>query len=180
MFIEQTYQCKNGQVVRIREANVDDAGALNALKLCYIDQSDYIPMSSDEYQYNIEGEREMIEVISLRENSVLLLVEQDGFLIGNIDLVGSQRDAMSHVAMLGMGIHQNWRNIGVGGFLMEAALHWAKTSAIIEIICLDVYDDNLPAISLYTKFGFKSYGKIPGYFKKSSHRFALNRMMLKI
>ncbi len=177
MIKSSQHTCKNGEVITIRIASTKDADSLNALKRSYINTSDYIPLTAKEYKYDVAGESEMLSVVDLHQNSLVLLAENENGLIGNADLTGYQRKAMHHVAMLGMGMDIAWRNQGIGSFLLERVIVWAKQSPL-QIICLDVYDENTAAKALYLKYGFISYGIVPGYFRHGNQSYNLNRMML--
>ena len=73
---------------------------------------------------------------------------------------------MSHTAMIGMGIKENWRNQGLGRCLIESVVDWAKEHSEIELIWLDVYASNELGYNLYKNMGFKVSGIINDFFMK--------------
>jgi len=148
----------------IREARPEDAAALLALKRSYIEGTTTIPLYTDEYKNDAAQEQQLIERYLAETNSVLLVAEKDGELIGNLDLTGNQRRKLHHTAMLGMGVANDWQGKGVGSLLMKAALEWAATNTILKIIWLEVYSTNMAGIRLYEKFGFEQCGLMKGFF----------------
>jgi putative acetyltransferase len=69
----------------------------------------------------------------------------------------------SHVAGLGMGVHDAWTGRGVGAALLEALLDSADNWLGIRRMQLTVYVDNAPAIHLYRRFGFEIEGTHRAY-----------------
>lgn len=163
-FISKTYHTKLGKPLLIREATSADAKQLLVLKLEYLKDSNTIPLFDYEYSNTIKEESELIQNLHQQSNSLLLVAESDGDIIGNIDLTGSWRKKMQHTAMIGMGIHTQWQNQGIGTLLIQNVLEWSKENEILKVLWLEVYATNLPGISLYKKIGFKESGNIENFF----------------
>lgn len=119
----------------------------------------------DEYPINLEKESNIITDYAQSANSILLVAELNTELIGNLDLTGSKRSKMFHTAMIGMGVKEQWQNQGLGRFLIESVIEWAKTDSPIELIWLDVYASNILVLNLYKNTGFKISGIIKDFFK---------------
>lgn len=147
----------------IRPAQPEDALNLLNLKKSYIEGSTTIPLYIDEYKNNEAQERALIERYLSESNSILLVAEHNGKLIGNLDLTGNQRRKLYHTGMVGMGIANNWQGKGVGSLLMEAVLNWAKANDYVKIIWLEVYATNTAGLNLYKKYGFEQCGFIKGF-----------------
>lgn len=52
-----------------------------------------------------------------------------------------------------LAVHPDFQNAGAGKQLMDFILEFARTSRV-KALRLDVYEKNIPAISLYRKYGF--------------------------
>jgi len=148
----------------IRPARESDALNLLLLKKGYIKGTTSIPLFADEYKNTAEDEAALIERYINEDNSILLVAEHDGQLIGNLDLTGNQRKKLYHTGMIGMGIANEWQNKGVGRLLMKKALQWAEEASPLTIIWLEVYSTNGGGIRLYEKHGFESCGLIKNFF----------------
>lgn len=162
---------KNRETVIIRQAEVSDAeNLLNCIKT-YIPTSNYIPKLESEIKLTVEQEKEWINTFLIYDNSLLLVAEYEGKIIGNIDLTGSRRKIMEHTAVIGMGMLQKWQNIGLGTALLSAIIEWAKNNPILELIWLQVYTENEAGLNLYKKMGFTENGIIQNFFKKDNKYF---------
>ncbi|GAA4110279.1 GNAT family N-acetyltransferase [Aquimarina addita] len=163
-FLPKTYTIKNDQTILIREATPNDAFTLLQLKQEYLKKTKTLPLFDYEYPNNTDQEKEMIKKYQLEKNSIILVAVSEDTMIGNIDLTGSRRKKTAHTAMIGMGIHTEWQNQGIGTLLLQNVLDWAKENEILKTIWLEVYNTNSLGIALYQKMGFESQGLIPDFF----------------
>jgi len=163
-FAAVTSKSKDGKEILLRAAVPNDASQLFALKLSYIKGSSTIPMYEDEYKNDEAQEAEMVQRYSDENNSLLIVAEHDGNLIGNLDLTGSPRRKLSHTGMIGMGISNKWQDKGIGHLLLSSALEWAKKASPLTIVWLEVYSTNAAGRTLYRKNGFNDCGIIANFF----------------
>ncbi len=154
----------DGKEITIREATEEDALSLIELKKSYIKGTRSIPMYEFEYRNDIQMEKDLIKRFQTEENSLILLAEHGNNLIGNIDLLGNQRQKLFHTGMIGMGISHEWQDRKIGSFLMESLLGWAVESSPLKLIWLEVYSTNMGGRRLYEKFGFDECGLIKDFF----------------
>jgi putative acetyltransferase len=92
----------------------------------------------------------------------LVAVAEDGCVIGMLGLqVG--RGRVAHAAHIGMMVHPDFHNQGVGSALIEAAINLAEKWLNLIRLDLQVYTDNAAAIHLYEKFGFQIEGTLRRY-----------------
>lgn len=95
----------------------------------------------------------------------LVAVAEGGRVIGMLGLqVG--RGRTGHSGHLGMMVHPDFQNQGVGSALMEAAVELAEKWLNLSRLDLQVYTDNPAAIHLYQKFGFQ----IEGTLRRQAYR----------
>jgi RimJ/RimL family protein N-acetyltransferase len=81
-------------------------------------------------------------------------------VIGWADLRREPRPAHRHRAVLGMGVHQDYRNRGVGRQLLETLIAAARQVPDLVRIDLTVYAGNDPAVKLYRRCGFQEEGRL--------------------
>jgi ribosomal protein S18 acetylase RimI-like enzyme len=81
----------------------------------------------------------------------------DGRAVGFCDILPSAVVGFTHVGRLGMGVRSEWRRQGIGRRLLDACLILARKTGI-EKVELEVYSDNVGAVSLYESFGFSREG----------------------
>ena len=167
----QIVELKNRKTITIRQAEIRDAEKLLDCIRMYIAQSPYIPKLEREITLTVEQEKQWIQSFLTHQNSLLLIAEYNGEIIGNIDVTGNQRITMQHTAVIGMGMLNQWRNSGLGSALMQVAIKWAKENPILELLWLQVYTENTSGVSLYQKMGFEKCGVIKNFFKQDNTYF---------
>jgi len=67
-------------------------------------------------------------------------------------------DRQGAAFILSMWVAADCRGVGVGDALMDAAIAWARTQDLAELV-LDVGVDNMAAIALYSRKGFRATGE---------------------
>lgn len=81
-------------------------------------------------------------------------------LIGTVRLEAYQRMRERHkVQLTAMYVMKDFAGQGIGRRLLDEALSEARKMNGIEIINLTVTADNLPAVRVYSKAGFQSFGR---------------------
>lgn len=97
-------------------------------------------------------------------------------LIGSVRLEAYQRTRERHkVTLTAMYVMKDHASTGVGRKLLDEALSESRRLNGIEIINLTVTADNLPAVRLYSKVGFQTFGreiravKTPGAYLDKLH-----------
>jgi len=90
---------------------------------------------------------------------------EQGEIAGHIDLRARPEGASAHRALLGMGVHRDYRQQKLGQRLIEAACAWAREDGKLEWIDLEVLSTNVPARQLYLRGGFTQVGEIADLFR---------------
>lgn len=90
--------------------------------------------------------------------------DEDGNIQGHIDLRSRREPNTTHRALLGMGVHHIYRQMGIGSELVKFVFDWAAGSMLIKNIDLEVLAANIPAVHLYKKLGFQQLCEIKDMF----------------
>jgi putative acetyltransferase len=80
-------------------------------------------------------------------------------IIGSASLRFNQRKALKHKAELGLTVHDDYQNMGIGTALLNHLINVARMRNLKKIY-LQVSTANDRAINLYKKAGFKIEGKL--------------------
>jgi putative acetyltransferase len=91
----------------------------------------------------------------------------DGRVVGNLGLTVEQAPRRCDVGHIGMAVHDDFHNRGVGSALMAAMIDLADNWLGLRRIELTVYTDNLAAVHLYDKFGFQIEGTGRKYARRA-------------
>ena len=102
--------------------------------------------------------------------------DADGRIGGHIDLRAHAERYAAHRCLLGMGVDRGQRKAGLGGRLIAHAQAWARQSARLEWIDLQVLSSNTPAVNLYLRHGFHKTGEIEGMFHIDGQSFSYTGM----
>jgi RimJ/RimL family protein N-acetyltransferase len=68
---------------------------------------------------------------------------------------------------LGMLVDRAWRGQGVGSALLTAAIEWGRSHGLHKL-CLEVFAQNTPAITLYRKCGFAEEGRRVRQYRRAN------------
>lgn len=115
----------------------------------------YETLELDEEKKKLESKIQAIEA----GNAVAIWAILGKEIVGTCDIsrIGGRS---RHVGKLGLMVDRNFRREGIGQFLLEYIL--GKAGKIdIKMATLDCFANNEPALSLYQKFGFQEYGRLP-------------------
>ncbi len=121
---------------------------------------------ADEFNPTTESEARMISEMNRASNSLFLVAEDDGRIVGQLTLQGGKRRNVRHAATLGITVGRAHRGQGVGRRLMEHAIAWARASRVVTRIEFNVFVRNTHAIALYESCGFE----VEGRRRRAAHR----------
>lgn len=74
--------------------------------------------------------------------------------------------AADEAEVLTFGVAKAWQRKGVGRKLIEGLIRAAKRAEAKRLF-LEVADDNVPALVLYHRLGFKEVGRRKGYYQRA-------------
>lgn len=147
----------------IREALAEDANQILAYTKIVGGETENLTFGETGFPVTLEQEEKFLESVHDDKTSIYLVACKDGEMIGEGSLSGLPR-RMCHRAELGITVRKNYWGQGIGSLLMKELIKYAKENGI-EILNLEVRSDNVNAIHLYEKFGFRHIGTSPAYFR---------------
>lgn len=173
---QKNHKTKSGCEIVIREARTSDSeGMIECIK-SYL-KSNYIPLTPEEFNPTVEEQEKWISKFINGKIDLLLVAVHNGKIIGNIDLTIHHRSMLSHTGFIGMGIHENWQNQGIGTILMDKVIEWSDSRYEIEILWLQVFGTNEKGIKIYKKKGFVEDGRQKGFIKNTNGEYIDNVIM---
>lgn len=93
------------------------------------------------------------------ETEIWFAAEKDGTLLG----YAGMQTVLDEGYIDNIAVDPGLRRMGVASALLNAMEAKAKTQKL-AFLSLEVRVGNTPAIALYTRFGFETIGKRPGYY----------------
>ena len=150
----------------IRKATAADAEKI--LEYCKIvgGETDNLTFGSEGvFNMTVEREREYLEKVCHSDKDLYLIAECDGEIVGSCHLSTYSKERLAHRAEIGLSVKKDMWGNRIGTQFMERLLDFAKNTAHVEIISLEVRSNNERAIALYRKFGFETVGTFKGFMK---------------
>ena len=111
--------------------------------------------------FSMPWSRAMILTEFRNPRAFYLAAEDNGALVG----YAGMQTVLDEGYVTNVAVSPASRRRGVASQLLEALLAHANTKAL-SFLTLEVRASNIPAISLYEKYGFQSMGLRPGYYEK--------------
>ncbi len=109
------------------------------------------------------------------------LLRDDERVYGGITLAHEvQIKSTLHRATLMIGIQRSHRGQGWGKKMVETAVEWARSQLTLEWVDLYVFSENVGAIALYEKSGFRELARVPDRFRVLKQPITDIHMVLKL
>lgn len=143
----------------VRCAEEADAAALLRLIARLGDEPKFSVFERDEFTVTVERQREKIREFLEAPGCLMLVAEENGTLVGEINFHSPERRRLRHRGEVGLSVAQEWRGRGVGRVMLEAVIGWCTAHPVIEKINLKVFAINERAIALYRSLGFAEEGR---------------------
>lgn len=155
---EKSHQIKNGTTVIIRTVRESDAEAYLNLGKSIMAEQIYSLTQPEELNLTMDQEKEWLKSNFENDCHLVICAEIKGQIIGQLDFSNGHRKRNAHTGEFGMGVHKDFRGIGIGSLLIGALVEWAKSNPKIEKVNLCVHQNNDRAIATYKKIGFQAEG----------------------
>ena len=154
----KTYKLKDGTTATIRTVTESDAEAYLTLGKSIMGEQIYSLTQPEELNLTVDQEREWLKSNIEDECHLVICAEINGKIVGQLDFSNGHRKRNAHTGEFGMGVHKDFRGLGIGSLLIGALVDWAKNNPKIEKINLCVHQTNDRAIATYKKIGFQVEG----------------------
>jgi RimJ/RimL family protein N-acetyltransferase len=173
MRIEETkYILPDGREILIKSAGPEDAMKVKLHREATAAETHFMAREPEDGPFNLERIKEGLGNFAESERDFMVSAYFDGEMVGDLGVsVVKPHIKYLHRAYLGMSIREEFTGMGLGSFMMQTALQQAKENRF-EQVELGVYSDNDRARHMYTKMGFKEYGKNPRAFKLKNGTYA--------
>lgn len=155
---------KNGQELITQKAKPEDAKEILEYLNIIGGESDNLLFGKNGFSMTIEQESNYIKNINSSNKSCMLIGRINGIIVSVVSISGSERERIAHRGEIAVSVRKDYWNLGIATVMMEELILFAKV-AEIEVIGLEVKSDNINAIHLYEKLGFKRIGTYEKFFK---------------
>ena len=158
--MKKIIELKTGEEVIIRHITQTDIdGVWNNFNEV-IEEGIYLPvffpvrsaLEKESWYRKIRDEKELCIVAENQKNKLPFNI------IGQCEISNSNWDAGLHVGILGIIVQSDYRDLGIGTHLIDAAIRESKILNNKEKITLSCFSTNERALHLYRKLGFETVG----------------------
>jgi len=151
-----------GREFLIRPARAADADAVSAVMAELAAADDFTLVSPEEVVLdNVRRADELARAAAASDRWYMAVVEQDGQVVGLLDMRAVPMRRCGHVMELGIGIRRRATDRGIGTALLRHALR-AATSLGYRKVRLFVIASNARAVHVYGDVGFRETGRFLG------------------
>ncbi len=157
------HKLKDGRIIELRDVKVSDAILLLDFFELVNTETENLMREPEEYTFSVNDERKFIRRVIQSTHEHLIVAVLDGEIIGTIGIRNRNLRRVEHRVALGMSVLKKFNNLGLGTMMLNRIIEDAKGARKLKME-LEVRADNLSAIHLYEKFGFKLEGTITNGF----------------
>ncbi|WP_196001059.1 GNAT family N-acetyltransferase [Clostridium sp. 1001271B_151109_B4] len=142
--------------IKIRPIRIEDAEEINALRIMDGVRENILGITSERIY------RSKNFISGLNNNAhmyVAEIIEDEGSkIIGTIGLHVSENPRLRHCGSIGIMVHKDYQQMGIGKKLMATVIDLADNWLMLKRLELGVFTDNVRALNLYKSFGFEIEG----------------------
>lgn len=149
---------KNNQKLIIKKACESDAERFLKYFNKVGEETDFLGFGAEGPGVTLEEEKEIFK--NSTSKNFFLIAELEGKIVGSCSISTNEKRLRSlHFGELGIVVLKDYWGLGIGYYLMLTTIQLSKEAGLRKIN-LDTRIDNMKAISLYKKLGFKEEGII--------------------
>jgi len=154
-----SWHLADGRKAEIAHLNEADAPAA----LDYIEsvagESDFLTFGPGEFGATLEQEVARIRMLADPAKGMLFKADLEGRMVALASLGRSPRARIRHVGDFGLSVLKAFWGKGIGTALSRAVMAEGRRTGVTRM-ALQVRDDNVRAIRMYEKLGFKHEGRL--------------------
>lgn len=150
---------KNGKTVVLKSPTPDDAEKLlNHLKNVFHQSYQNMNHPKNNWDnYPVEEEVKILTDFATSPSKFMISTFFDQKIVGNLGCFGMGGEFLKFNARIGMGLEEDFHNVGLGTAILNYAIEMAKKNEIHRLE-LTVRTFNKAGIALYEKVGFRRIG----------------------
>ncbi|NCB51783.1 MAG: GNAT family N-acetyltransferase [Clostridia bacterium] len=152
---------KNGEQCILKSPTAEDAEALLRYRRRTAGETRNLMHCKDEINMDAEEEEAILLDVGTDPASCMISAWVGGELSGNAGITPVMSlDKLRHRGKFRIAVKKKFWHMGIGTALLAASIEAAREMDY-EQLELEVVDGNTPAVELYERFGFVSYGRRP-------------------
>ena len=151
------------QPFEIVRAQAKDAAALLEYLKIIGGETDNLSFGAEGVPLDVEAEGAYLAMQAESRDNIQLFAKVNGEIIGTASL-NRKRGRMYHRAEFGISLKKAWWGCGAARAMAEAIIDFARKNGFSQLN-IEVRSDNVRAIRLYEKLGFRKLCTFPAFFR---------------
>lgn len=140
--------------ITYRRAKIEDAESIVAFYNRVGGETSFLSFEKDEYPMSVKEQVEDIKGLEGNKNNIMLIALDGENIVALATIHSASKIKSRHDGELGIVVEKAHQGQGIGSELIRQLIEWCKSNGVTKRISLDTRADNVPAVSLYLKFGF--------------------------
>ena len=162
----------------IERARPEDAAALLEYLKIIGGETENLSFGPEGVPLDVSEEEAYLRTQWNSADYVQYLAKDGGTIIGAASL-NRKPNRMRHRGVFGISLRRDWWGCGAAPALMEQILAFARENGFAQLD-FEVRSDNVRAIRLYQKFGFRKLCTFPGFFRLHGQDVDFDLMLLSL
>ncbi len=156
----RSHELKNGCVLLIREAMPEDVRAVLDYVEAVSGESDFLTFGPGEFELTEAQEKDFLGRCHEADNQLYIVGLIGDQIVSTLNFSAGRRPRVRHSGEFGLSVRKSCWGLGVGAFMLDALIDWAKATQVVKKINLHTRTDNQRAIALYLRKGFMIEGMV--------------------
>ena len=153
----------NNSLFVIERARAEDAAALLDYLKIVGGETENLSFGAEGVPLDLETEQAYLRSQCESTDNVQYLAKVYGEIIGTASLI-RRHNRMSHRGVFGISLKKAWWGCGAARAMAEAIIDFARKNGFSQLN-IEVRSDNVRAIRLYEKLGFRKLCTFPAFFR---------------
>ena len=163
--IYRNFSASDGSEVVLRAIRWDDLHAVLELANDLVSERAIDPnfglLLDKKQSLDTEADWLSAKLASIEKGEQISVIAEVGSrIVGNSEVVRGKMTDEYHHGVLGIAIHRDYRNLGIGLEMIRTLVEESRKSGL-KTISLEAFAINLRAIHVYESAGFRQVGRIP-------------------
>ena len=126
------YRLKNGEVLVIREAEIEDARDLIEYAEATSGESDNLTFGSGEFDISLSQEEEIIRNSRGADNILYIVGVVQNRIAAFLMFIGGKRPRLRHRGEFGISVRKAYWNLGIGGLMLDTIALYERKGFVKE------------------------------------------------